>query len=578
METDDGEGQGPAHEPDGRDGGEPIERSIAPDGFSPKSERVEPVRMSDLSAAEFVRWVRERKGLDPTRLSDLPDDEPGSGTSEPDPTPDSSDPNDAHDANGSAREVNDREVNDREVNDHVSGEHEDGSELARPWREPVTPEPDVEPNRWASSWSSGSVRIGPLEAGASTVASALRSLEAAVELDDACLQVRVVDLVRVRSLLDSAILSHTREWDVRCLWATDRSKSPTARLARDANCSRATSGSLVKLARALARMPETCQALDEGIISTDHARRLAHACTDDRLEKFLLAEAGLIADAVRLAGDFAAFSTVVSYFESATDDALHDPTDPDAEPPGAKRRRLERDFRVSPLPEGWDLSGTLPAADGAIVANQLRHIYDELWAADWAEAREVHGEGACETLLRRTVAQRRADALVEMAKRSTGYRPGSAVSKPLITVLVDFRELKGPVRQTFNGTVLSRREVAEWLTEADFERIVYGPKGQPVDVTSPRRFFSGAMRRAVQVRDRVCAHPTCNVDAERCHVDHVVEHTDGGPTNLDNARLLCPRHNQQRPGRGKKPPPASDSDGDGDGDGDCDCDGDSDSA
>ena len=66
---------------------------------------------------------------------------------------------------------------------------------------------------------------------------------------------------------------------------------------------------------------------------------------------------------------------------------------------------------------------------------------------------------------------------------------------------------------------------------------------------------------------------TCDVDAERCQVDHIIEHNDGGPTNIDNARLLCPTHNQQRPGRTKKPPPSgsdsSDSDSDcSDGDGD----------
>jgi len=131
--------------------------------------------------------------------------------------------------------------------------------------------------------------------------------------------------------------------------------------------------------------------------------------------------------------------------------------------------------------------------------------------------------------------------------------------------MVHAEDLMGPIRETFNGTVLSRRDVTEWMTEADFERIILDPAGQPVNMTSKDRFFTGLLRRAVQIRDRVCSHPTCDVDAERCQVDHIVEHCDGGETHIENGRLLCSCHNQQRPGRGKKP---EDDQGDGDGDGD----------
>ena len=417
------------------------------------------------------------------------------------------------------------------------------------WRAPAGVNADHGPGRWGR----GAARTGDLEPGVGAVASALAALEPPSEVDDECLAERTVDLVRLRSLLEGAIAGHVREWDRRCMWAEDGSKSPTARMARDANCSRPAAGASVKLSRALARMPLTDAALATGIISTDHARRLAQACTDERLPRFLELEAQLLTEAVRLAGDYQGFCTVVAYFESVTDDDLHDPTDPDDEPPGAKRRRLERDFRVSQVGDGWDLRGLLGTGDGAIVANQLRIIYDQLWEADWAKARAEHGDAATEADLGRTVGQRRADALAEMAKRSSGYRTGDQIARPLVTVIVNEAEFTGPIRETFNGIVLSRRDVAEWLTQADFERIVFDPTGKPVDVTSPRRFFTGAMRRAVQIRDRQCAHPTCNVDAERCQVDHVIEHSAGGPTNIDNARLLCPRHNQQRPGRGKKP-------------------------
>ena len=116
-------------------------------------------------------------------------------------------------------------------------------------------------------------------------------------------------------------------------------------------------------------------------------------------------------------------------------------------------------------------------------------------------------------------------------------------------MVVSLGELVGPIRETFNGLVLSRLEVARLLTEADVERIVLDPVGQPVTLTSSQRFFTGVVRRAVEVRDRVCQHPTCQVEAEFCQVDHIVEVAAGGQTVITNARLLCRTHNRQRPGR-----------------------------
>ncbi|HEX2576576.1 MAG TPA: HNH endonuclease signature motif containing protein, partial [Aquihabitans sp.] len=194
----------------------------------------------------------------------------------------------------------------------------------------------------------------------------------------------------------------------------------------------------------------------------------------------------------------------------------------------------------------------------------------------------------------RTAAQRRADALVEMAKRSAAMPADAKQGRILLTVLVDYRTFLdhvcglGPTtdqrlarpattppwaptatgpgadhrgRQPFedrvcelsNGTVLSPAQVASILDLADVERIVFGPGSRVIDVGVRTRCFTGATRRAVEVRDRHCAFPGCREPAERCQVDHVVEYTDGGLTVQENGRLLCPVHNRQRPGRTSPP-------------------------
>jgi 5-methylcytosine-specific restriction endonuclease McrA len=62
---------------------------------------------------------------------------------------------------------------------------------------------------------------------------------------------------------------------------------------------------------------------------------------------------------------------------------------------------------------------------------------------------------------------------------------------------------------------------------------------------SHRRRFTGALRRAIEVRDRHCAHPSgCEVPAHLCDVDHIVPWSQGGATSQENGRLLCSTHNR----------------------------------
>lgn len=84
-----------------------------------------------------------------------------------------------------------------------------------------------------------------------------------------------------------------------------------------------------------------------------------------------------------------------------------------------------------------------------------------------------------------------------------------------------------------------------WLDESYVERVVFDSPSRVIDVGEERRFFAGATRRGVQVRDRECFHDTCE---ERCdlQVDHVIPASHGGPTDQANGRLACGFHNRQR--------------------------------
>ncbi len=63
--------------------------------------------------------------------------------------------------------------------------------------------------------------------------------------------------------------------------------------------------------------------------------------------------------------------------------------------------------------------------------------------------------------------------------------------------------------------------------------------------TSRRRSFTGAVRRAIQVRDRHCQHPSgCDTPADECDIDHIIPWGEGGVTDQFNGRLQCSTHNR----------------------------------
>jgi hypothetical protein len=81
----------------------------------------------------------------------------------------------------------------------------------------------------------------------------------------------------------------------------------------------------------------------------------------------------------------------------------------------------------------WFGRMTLYPVSGQIVHTTLSMIERELFEADWADAKQRLGRDLLITDLSRTPAQRRADALVEMATRPRPTRPltGAARSEEL---------------------------------------------------------------------------------------------------------------------------------------------------
>jgi hypothetical protein len=124
-----------------------------------------------------------------------------------------------------------------------------------------------------------------------------------------------------------------------------------------------------------------------------------------------------------------------------------------------------------------------------------------------------------------------------------GRRP-----RPLFTFLVGYETAQRRICELSNGMVLSPDTMLGWLKEADLERAVFSP-GKRIEVSVKSRLFKGATKRAIELRDRQCAHPYCDIPAEQCQIDHIIPWTKGGPTEQGNGQPLCGFHNRLKNGR-----------------------------
>jgi hypothetical protein len=177
---------------------------------------------------------------------------------------------------------------------------------------------------------------------------------------------------------------------------------------------------------------------------------------------------------------------------------------------------------------------TLNALDGAIFTGELDRLIDQLRSHP---PDDVH----------RTPAQWRALALVEMAVRSGTAPAGGRRPAPLFTVHVGENTFRN-MCELANGTVLHPNQLAPFLDTAVYESILFAADAMLISA-SPRRTFTGALRRAIQARDRHCTHPAgCDEPAERCDIDHIVPVALGGTTDQYNGRAECRTHNR-RPDR-----------------------------
>jgi hypothetical protein len=256
------------------------------------------------------------------------------------------------------------------------------------------------------------------------------------------LDAELIELQTVQNKLDALKAKVTGEWDGRRVWARQGCVNGATWLAATLRLPSDVASRQVRHARHLRKLRGLLDALADGSIDSNHIQRIVSADTPRTHDALVEDEAQIVASA-RTDSWRQFCRTLAEWVE-------------DNDPDGPHRDRGERRrFHFSQtFQDGWATDGWFDPINGTIVHTELERLEQHLFETDWAQAKERLGRDPLPGELARTPAQRRADALVEMARRSASADEHGRRPEPLVVILVG---VEGFARscELLDGTVLS---------------------------------------------------------------------------------------------------------------------------
>jgi hypothetical protein len=279
----------------------------------------------------------------------------------------------------------------------------------------------------------------------------------------------------------------------------------------------------VSMARQLEKLPETAQAFQRGDLGYQHVAILTRTAEKVGAGALKREEASLLHAAQSM--DPGRFASVAKAFEFRVDQA--------AALTEANRAYSRRYLHLSEVKDGLvHLEGLLDAEGGAVVKTAL----DGLMPAP------KHDD-------ERTAGQRRADALVDLARRPlAGSKLGSTGGqRPHLVITASVETLAGipgaPPAQLDGVGPIASETAQRHACDATVSWLL-GKVEKDQETTHEHRQIPPSIRRALVARDRDCVFNGCHRPANWCDGHHVKWWTRGGETRLENLALVCGRHHR----------------------------------
>jgi hypothetical protein len=360
----------------------------------------------------------------------------------------------------------------------------------------------------------------------------LDDLEAAI--DKLAADEGSVDVVRLCELaerLEAQRLRAVAAFDRSCSWAAEGFVSPASALRAKTRCSHGHAMRSVRLARKLDALPEVATAFGAGEISSEHVVEITGPYTPQRAAMIEGIETELV--------EFARNHTPLQLRGAVQ--RMVDAFDGDG---GADRDKHQQELNKVTLSlttgQRGILNGSLDAELADIVLTALDAEMEVLRTkAETRKTPELRSE-ALGSICRQYLASRG-----DTSARGRGQTHVSAVAD-LAMFEKEFPELVALVRaETAHGGLLSRATLERLTCDCKISRVITDGPGNVLDVGRTTRIVSNALWTALVVRDGHCQEPGCTLGPAFCEAHHIWHWEHGGPTNLDNLKLLCWHHHRK---------------------------------
>jgi hypothetical protein len=338
---------------------------------------------------------------------------------------------------------------------------------------------------------------------------------------------RLIALGQLRSRVEAALVATVDVWDARAVWAVDGATSGVAWIAYWCEHSTEAAGRLVELARRLRSMRATAAGFVAGALATAKVDLLVDvAVTEGLAEPFARDEADLVAAVTGLTVDEAA-RTIRTWASLV---------DPAAFASDVRRRWAQRGLDLVQQSDGrWTGELQVDPEGGAMVVAALDRIVDDLVGA---------ASGIASGLIATTPEQRRADALVDMARRAAAV-PDALPPRPLLVVFVDGSSSGHPLVGLVDaGEPIPPVAVQRIACDAVVAAVEPDPAAggaEPRDVAV--RTVTDAQARAMWVRDGGCVFPGCDRPPVACEA-HQIPSVPDGSGDLADLCLVCTAHHR----------------------------------
>lgn len=352
----------------------------------------------------------------------------------------------------------------------------------------------------------------------------LKLSEAAVErISDAQLGDELVALRRGIDRQEAEFVRRLQDFDRRGAFRADGSTSAVAWLRSRCGMSGGAAATRVEVARELESVPGASELFLQGGIGFDNAAALSRTAAEVGPEAARLAGKTLIDAATRLQPERC----------RNVGRQLRHTVDPNGALAQELRDYRRRRFSLSRARDGMYLcEGVLDPEGGAI----LRTALDAL-------DRPLPGE-------QRTAAQRRHDALVELARRQlqAGSLPTHQGQRPQLVLTASAASLQdrpgAPAGELRYAGPISNAAARRIACDAAVVEITTVPAAATASAPPPDRAVPAWMRRALIRRDNRCRFTNCDRGPEWCDAHHIIHRADGGQHELPNLALLCRVHHR----------------------------------